>query len=140
MTLLHTSLTLPLALLGWVFLLASLGLAGMLVAVVPALVASQVQSGIARWLPRQLFVFIIGNGMFATLAAAAIGNLLLFTVGSLVLPAGAHVVLGVYVGPILLLAWSEAIVSGMLLSALVIFAPEVVQTFRPEVYLKRGAA
>jgi uncharacterized membrane protein len=47
------------------------------------------------------------------------------------------VALGTYVGATLLLAWSEAIVSGMLLSALVVFRPDVVLTYREELYARR---
>ena len=37
-----------------------------------------------------------------------------------------------------LLAWSEAIVSGMLFSALVIFLPSIVLTYRRDLYLPRS--
>jgi uncharacterized membrane protein len=36
------------------------------------------------------------------------------------------------------MAWSEALVSGMLLTSLVVFLPEVVLTFRAERYARRS--
>ncbi|HEX7156466.1 MAG TPA: energy-coupling factor ABC transporter permease [Burkholderiaceae bacterium] len=116
---------------------ANLGLNGVLFAMVPALIAGAVQRRIETYLPHNVFVFIIGNGMFATLAATVVTSLALIGVS---LAGGAsHAVadLGEYVGAAMLLAWSEAIVSGMLFSALVIFLPAVVLTFRQDVYLPR---
>ena len=46
---------------------------------------------------------------------------------------GGSPVLGI-LGSGLLLAWSEAIISGMLLSSLVVFRPQIVLTFREELY------
>ncbi len=40
-----------------------------------------------------------------------------------------------YVGYSLLLAWGEALLSGMIFSALVIFLPQVVLTYREDSYL-----
>lgn len=42
--------------------------------------------------------------------------------------------LATYLGATMLLAWSEAIISGMLLSSLVVFRPQIVLTFREELY------
>jgi uncharacterized membrane protein len=40
----------------------------------------------------------------------------------------------------LLLAWGEAILSGMLFSALVLFTPQLVLTYRQDLYLPRRRA
>lgn len=117
---------------------ANLGLDGLLLAALPATVAGALQPLIARRLPRNLFVFLIGNGMFSCLLATAAAQTALLAVSYLVAPAGARSGFGQSIGPMLLLSWSEAIVSGMLFSALVIFEPEVVLTYDPERYLTRG--
>jgi uncharacterized membrane protein len=116
---------------------ANLGLNGVLFAVVPALVASSCQRAIERWLPRNLFVFIIGNGMFTCLGSAALTGLLMLLAAAATDPNWAQIRLAQYLGPLLLLAWSEAIVSGMFFSALVVFRPELVLTYEQDRYLPR---
>ncbi|HUN94082.1 MAG TPA: energy-coupling factor ABC transporter permease [Burkholderiaceae bacterium] len=115
----------------------NLGLNGVLFALLPALVATALQRGLEAKLPHNLFVFIIGNGMFVALATTTATSLVLL---ALSLPGAAPTALerlDDYVGYTLLLAWGESIVSGMLFSALVIFRPAVVLTFRPDAYLGR---
>jgi uncharacterized membrane protein len=115
----------------------NLGIDGLLLAVVPSGIATVVREQIERRLPRNPFVFMIGNGMFSTLAATALTRLALIAASSLAGPPRPTVTLGEYLGATMLLAWSEAIVSGMLLSALVVFLPEVVLTYREELYAQR---
>jgi len=113
-----------------------LGFSGLLYAVLPALLTAGLQAALARWLPKNLFVFIIGNGLFVTLAATALTSvaLLLLSLALRDAPAAADA-LGDYVGYSLLLAWGEALASGMIFSALVIFMPRIVLTYREDAYL-----
>jgi uncharacterized membrane protein len=113
----------------------SVGLNGLLFAVLPALIASTLQRALERWLPKNVFVFIIGNGMFVTLAATAITSMVLLALSMNVTAAAATTHYGDYVGYSLLLAWGEALLSGMIFSALVIFLPQVVLTYREDSYL-----
>jgi uncharacterized membrane protein len=113
----------------------SLGLNGLLFAVLPALIASTLQRALERWLPKNVFVFIIGNGMFVTLAATAITSLALLALSMNATAAAATTHYSDYVGYSLLLAWGEALLSGMIFSALVIFLPQVVLTYREDSYL-----
>ncbi len=115
----------------------NLGLNGVLLAVLPSAAATMLRRQIETRLPRNPFVFMIGNGMFATLAATALTRLALIGASMLAWPPHAPVTLGTYVTATMLLTWSEAIVSGMLLSALVVFLPEVVLTYREELYARR---
>lgn len=112
----------------------NLGLEGLLLAVVPSAAATVLREQIERRLPRNPFVFMIGNGMFSTLAATALTRLALIAATWPVGPPHPAVALGAYLGATMLMAWSEAIVSGMLLSALVVFRPELVLTYREELY------
>jgi len=110
------------------------GINGTLLAVVPACTASALQRLIERWLPRNIFVFIIGNGLFVTMAATALASALLLVAAS----TGAHAVLrqlSEHIAYSLLLAWGEALVSGMIFSALVVFLPQAVLTYRQDTYL-----
>ncbi len=115
---------------------SNFGLNGVLLAVLPALLAGGLQRLIARRLPPHLFVFIIGNGLFVSAAVTALTRLAL-VLAPLALgesPAAAGTV-GDYVGYALLLAWGEALLSGMVFSALVIFTPRLVLTYREDTYL-----
>lgn len=117
---------------------ANFGVAALALAVVPASLASALQRQLEHRLPRNLFVFIIGNGLFVTLATTAATSALLLALASLAQPAAASADAFSYA---LLLAWGEALASGMLFSALVIFGPHLVRTYRQELYLppRRGA-
>lgn len=110
------------------------GLNGALLAVVPACTASGLQRLIERWLPRNLFVFILGNGMFVTLVVTALGSALLLAAAATGAQAPADE-LNEHLAYSLLLAWGEALVSGMIFSALVVFLPETVLTYRQDAYL-----
>jgi uncharacterized membrane protein len=111
----------------------NLGVVGVALAVVPAWLATALQGQIERRLPHQLFVFIIGNGLFVTLLATAASSALLLSMAAVELPAA--VPLGDHYAYALLLAWGEALLTGMLFSALVVFAPRAVLTYRQELYL-----
>jgi len=113
----------------------NLGINGMLFAVLPALVVGQMLRTIEAALPHSVFIFMIGNGMFTSLAATALTSVALMAtaVGAGAAPLAAD--LGDYISAALLLAWGESIVSGMLFSALVIFLPAVVLTYRRDLYL-----
>jgi uncharacterized membrane protein len=110
------------------------GIGGTLLAVVPACAASALQRLIERWLPRNIFVFIIGNGLFVTMAVTALASALLLAAAA----TGAHAVLrqlDEHIAYALLLAWGEALASGMVFSALVVFLPQAVLTYRQDTYL-----
>jgi uncharacterized membrane protein len=112
----------------------NLGITGTLLAVVPACSTGLLQRSIERWLPRNIFVFIIGNGLFVTLVATALASALLLAASL----AGAHAAprqLNEHLAYSLLLAWGEALVSGMIFSALVVFLPQAVLTYRQDSYL-----
>ncbi|MGZ8254478.1 MAG: energy-coupling factor ABC transporter permease [Burkholderiaceae bacterium] len=113
---------------------ANFGINGTLLAVVPACTASLLQRLIERWLPRNIFVFIFGNGLFVTLLVTALASALLLAASA----AGEHAVLrqlNEHLAYSLLLAWGEALVSGMIFSALVVFLPQSVLTYRQDTYL-----
>jgi uncharacterized membrane protein len=113
---------------GW----ANLGVNALLLAVVPTALAGALQRQVERRLPKNIFVFIIGNGMFVTLAVTAATSTLLIGTSALLRHVGADLDQVAYA---LLLAWGEALASGMLFSALVIFGPHLVLTYRQDLYL-----
>lgn len=89
-----------------------------------------------RFLPRQLFVYIFANGFFGaalSIGATGVASALLLAV------AGAYpvdYVLEAYLPYVLLLAFSEAWLSGMVITLFVIYRPEWVSTFDDSRYLR----
>jgi uncharacterized membrane protein len=88
-----------------------------------------------RFLPSHLFVYIFVNGFFgAALAVMAIGLaavLLLFAAGAY----GAEYLLNEYLPYYVLLAFSEAWISGMAITLMVVYRPSWVATFDDARYL-----
>jgi uncharacterized membrane protein len=115
------------------------GINGTVLAVLPAWLATALQRRLERRLPHNLFVFIIGNGMFVTLVVTACTSGLILLVSALELTTAPHLV-GDHVAYSFLLAWGEALISGMLFSALVVFTPQLVLTYRQDLYLPRRRA
>ncbi len=113
---------------------ANFGINAAVMALYPAWMASALQTRIVGRLPRNLFVFIIGNGLFVTLLTTAGTELLILAVGALEAPSRWGL-LGDHVAYALLLAWGEALLSGMLFSALVVFRPQAVLTYPLDLYL-----
>jgi uncharacterized membrane protein len=111
---------------------ANFGVNGLLLAGMPTALAQMLQRQVERRLPKNVFVFIIGNGMFVTLVVTMATSVLLLAAGWLMTPATAA---GDQFAYALLLAWGEAMASGMLFSALVIFGPHLVLTYRRDLYL-----
>jgi uncharacterized membrane protein len=109
--------------------LASFGLIALLLAVAPTVLALALQGLIARRLPTNPFVFIVGNGMFVTFLVAAPIAVLLVALSTLA-DADAANNLADRMSYALLLAWGEALAAGMLFSALVVFCPSWVTTWR----------
>jgi uncharacterized membrane protein len=108
------------------------GINSLLLAVLPTAMACWLQAQIERRLPTNLFVFMIGNGLFVTLAVTAFTSVLLIAAAALLTPADPA---GDEYAYALLLAWGEALSSGMLFSALVVFGPHLVLTYRQDLYL-----
>lgn len=92
-----------------------------------------------KWLPKHIFIFILGNGFFA-------GALSMMLVGVVVVgvldtqPDYSDRYLWGEAFPVyFLIAWAEAFLTGLLSAILVTFAPQHVHSFEDEAYLKRGS-
>jgi uncharacterized membrane protein len=112
----------------------NVGVNAVILALVPAWLTTALQRQIERRLPKNLFVFIIGNGLFVTLLTTACVSGLILSLSAMEL-AGAPRMVGDHLAYSLLLAWGEALLSGMLFSALVVFLPGAVLTYQQDVYL-----
>lgn len=113
---------------------ASFGLDAVTSILVPVWITAALQVQLERRMPKNLFVFIIGNGLFVTLLATACSALMMLALAALEAPARTQLI-GDLVAYALLLAWGEALLSGMLFSALVVFLPVSVLTYRQDLYL-----
>lgn len=112
----------------------NVGINALVLAVLPAWLATALQRQLERRLPKNVFVFIIGNGLFVTLVVTACVSALVLALAALE-AAAAPRMLGDHIAYSLLLAWGEALLSGMLFSALVVFLPQAVRTYRQDLYL-----
>lgn len=87
--------------------------------VMPATFALGLGLAMRRWLPRHLFVYILGRGFFTTLAA--------ITLTAIVRVWASHTPPGLQTSDWMLghwlLAWGEAVATGMLVSIFVAFRP-----------------
>jgi uncharacterized membrane protein len=101
--------------------------------IVPATLALALGLATRRWLPRHLFVFILGRGFFVTAVA-------MMAAGALAalrqpLPPGtelATLLVGRW-----LMAWGEAVVTGMCTAIFVAFRPHWLATWSDRRYLPR---
>ena len=103
---------------------------------VPATLALALGSALRRWLPRHLFVYILGRGFFVTmLATAAAGALALWQRGAPVGSEVADLLVGRW-----LAASGEAFLTGMLVAIFVAFRPHWLATYSDRLYLPGSAA
>lgn len=105
-------------------------------AAVPGLVTAALQALMWRRLPHHPFIFILGHGYFAALAAAIVAGGLRtvwqFHMGM------AHdgLTMGDSLTGAVIIAFGEAFLTGMLVAIFVVYRPQWVVTFTDEEYLK----
>ncbi|MCL5042262.1 MAG: hypothetical protein M1440_07330 [Gammaproteobacteria bacterium] len=116
--------------------LAALGASGLVRIGLPVLVTMLIWHALERWQPRNLFVYIFVCAFFgAALAglASILGTMfMLWWSGAL----GELQALWEYFAYLLLILFPEAFVNGMLISGLVVFYPQWVETFDDDRYLQ----
>lgn len=98
---------------------------------VPATLAMLLGAAMRRWLPRHLFVYILGRGFFATaLSVAAAGAL-----AALLYGVPANLSLDDVLLARGLAAWGDAFLTGGLTAIFVAFRPEWLATYTDRIYL-----
>lgn len=106
------------------------------VSVTPAILAYGVIQAVHRFLPKHLFVLILGNGYLAAFMSTFITGVmiyllqLLFDINSF----GSSDPLGWFLG-LLILSFMEGSLSGMLLAILLVYRPQWVSTYQEDVYM-----
>jgi len=112
----------------------NLGMNLLLLAVLPAYCGDAVLRLTRRFLPRHLFIFLLGNGLFGTMLILAASGLVSILANSLLVsPAAAG---GDAIAYMLLLAWGESFLTGFLLTMFTVYQPQWVLTFDDAVYLQ----
>jgi len=105
-------------------------------AVVPGLVTAALQALMRRRLPRHPFIFILGNGYFASLVAAIVaGGLRTVWQFQMGMPHGG-LTMGDSLTGAVIIAFGEAFLTGMLVAIFVVYRPQWVVTFADAEYLK----
>ena len=116
----------------------------LLLGIAPAWLIWLITRGCRRWLPPNLFVFLLGAGFLGLFVAYALPLLAAAAIGAWALagePAAGRQALAGYWALMLpyalLLATGEAWLEGMLTTLLVVFAPGTVRLFDERYYLQR---
>ncbi|MGH8383175.1 energy-coupling factor ABC transporter permease [Pseudomonas sp.] len=116
--------------------LAAMGVNGLLFIGLPVLVTEVCAILVERAQPRNLFVYIFCSGFFAAALAALLclllGLGLLWLDGLFVMPEWIED----FIGYLWLIIFPEAFINGMIVSALVVFCPEWLETFNRTRYLQ----
>ncbi|MCP3752280.1 energy-coupling factor ABC transporter permease [Pseudomonas sp. SBB6] len=116
--------------------LAAMGVNGLLLIGLPVLVTEVCAMLVERAQPRNLFVYIFCSGFFAAALSALLcllGGLgLLWMDGRFVMPEWIED----FIGYLWLIIFPEAFINGMVVSALVVFCPEWLETFNRTRYLQ----
>lgn len=101
---------------------------------VPMTLALALGAALRRWLPKHLFIYILGRGFFATaLAVGAAGALSAWVQGVPPTLAVEDVVLAR-----VLAAFGDAFITGMLVAIFVAFRPQWLATYTDRLYLPRA--
>jgi uncharacterized membrane protein len=113
---------------------ANVGVNLLLMAVLPTWCSEVVMHTIYRFLPRHLFVYLLGNGFFGAMVMLVMIGLLSVAAGAMLVPGATFS--ADLIAYMLLLASGEAFLTGFLLTMLTIYRPQWVLTFDDAVYLQ----
>lgn len=101
--------------------------------VVPGTLMLLLGGAIRRWMPHHLFVYILGRGFFASVAAGSLAGALALWANGLPSGTGTEALL---VGR-WLAAWGDAFLTGMFVAIFVAFRPEWLATYSDRLYLPK---
>lgn len=97
----------------------------------PVAVTAAASRAARRWLPHNIFVYIMGNGFFAAMLATAASVLAKFAVAAVLGSRSA----AAYLAATPLLMFAEAFLTGTLIALIVVYRPQWCATFDDRVYL-----
>ncbi|OYW36030.1 MAG: hypothetical protein B7Z35_13765 [Hydrogenophilales bacterium 12-61-10] len=115
---------------------AAIGVDALVMAALPALVSWYVFRLLERVLPNHFFIYVLGNGFFgAALSVVVIG----LATTALMSLAGAYpldYLLSHYTPYALLISWGEAFTTGMMITVMVVYRPDWVESFDDARYIQ----
>lgn len=116
--------------------LLSAGLVGLVLTVFPVWMSGVIQRAVARWLPPHIFVFLIGTAFFGAWIVVATTGVLVTGLAEIT-PVYAGLALWADFFPyFLLLGFSEAWISGMFVTLMVVYRPRWIVAFDDKRYLR----
>ena len=92
---------------------------------------------IQRFVPRHLFVLIFGNGYVAAFASVILSGITVFAFEALIGTGSANIEFEGWLLGLIIIAFMEASLSGMLLAIFLIFRPHWVSTYNEDAYMSR---
>lgn len=115
---------------------AALGLEILIFCAVPAAVTHHLYRVADRKLPNHFFIYVLGNGFFGVALAVGVTALVSTAVLALSDAYEASYLLEHYLPYFILLAWSEAVTTGMGATLMAVYRPEWLETFDDDRYIK----
>lgn len=109
----------------------------LMVCVLPTLFAYLTIQAIQRWVPKHLFVLILGNGYVAAFLSVILSGITLLLGNLFINGAAAHIDLEGWLLGLIIIAFMEGSLSGMLLAIFLIFRPNWVATYNEDAYMSR---
>jgi uncharacterized membrane protein len=115
---------------------AALGLEVLIFCAVPAAVTHHLYRVVERKLPNHFFIYVLGNGFFGVALAVGVTALASTAVLALSEAYDPSYLLEHYLPYFILLAWSEAVTTGMGATLMAVYRPEWLETFDDDRYIK----
>ena len=109
----------------------------LMVCVLPTFFAYISIQMIQKYVPKHLFVLILGNGYVAAFVSVILSGITILLAKILFGEASVHIDLEGWVLGLIIIAFMEGSLSGMLLAIFLIFRPNWVSTYNEEVYMSR---
>lgn len=109
----------------------------LMVCALPTLFAYLSIQMINKYIPKHLFVLILGNGYVAAFMSVILSGLVLLVGNTLLGNSAAHIDFEGWVLGLIIIAFMEGSLSGMLLAIFLIFRPNWVSTYNEAAYMSR---
>jgi uncharacterized membrane protein len=107
----------------------------LMVCVLPTFFAYLTIHAIQKYIPKHLFVLILGNGYVAAFMSVILSGTVLLVLKILFSDAGAHIDLEGWILGLIIIAFMEGSLSGMLLAIFLIYRPNWVSTYNESAYM-----
>lgn len=113
----------------------------LILGVLPAFVAAGSMRCISRYLPKHLFIFILGHGYVSGVVSVIIPGVVMFSLHQMLIPASTGLSMDVvdWLVTLIILSFTEGSLSGMMLAIFVVYKPHWVPRFSDQEYLRQAS-